>query len=372
MKRKKRIGIDARFWHSINTGLSQYTKKLIKDLAKKDKENEYIIFLRKHDLEEWDIIAKNFHPVVVDVVHYSFAEQIIFLWKLLISKLDLVLFLNLNYPVFYPKKFIVVVHDLAYLHFSPKRLKSRIFRWGYLLTIWMAARRATKIIARSETIKSEIMHRFKVDSGKIVAILFVPLGESFLQLDQKKVSLLKKELHLSYPIIFYIGGWREHKNIPALLEAFAKLRKKKFLAHLLLGSNPDNAVLQLVKNHPFKKDIIVTGFIPEKEKASFYKSADIFIFPSLYEGFGLPIIEAQYMNIPVAASNIDVLKEVGGEGAIYFDPVNPEDISVKIIQILQDPKLREKIIKKGKSNIIRMNWEKSADEFVNLIKEQIY
>src|SRR3990170_8425690 len=105
-----RIGIDARFWHSSNTGIGQYTKGLVKALAKIDRKNEYVIFLRKKDLEEWDIGASNFRPVVVDIMHYSFAEQIILPWIFLSHRLDLIHFANFNFPILYPGKFVVTIH----------------------------------------------------------------------------------------------------------------------------------------------------------------------------------------------------------------------------------------------------------------------
>src|SRR3990170_8805894 len=107
-----RIGIDARFWHSMHAGMSQYTKGLVKGLAKIDRSNDYLIFIRREDLAEWDVGAPNFHPHVLDIPHYSFAEQLLLPWILMGYRLDVMHFANFNHPLLYPRLFTVTVHDL--------------------------------------------------------------------------------------------------------------------------------------------------------------------------------------------------------------------------------------------------------------------
>lgn len=362
-----RIGIDGRFWHSRHVGLSQHTKGIIKALTKVDKENQYLVFLRRQDLEEWDIKADNFQVEIIDIAHFTLSEQVILPIKLLGYKLDLMYFPNFNHPIFYPGKFITTVHDLAYLRFPGQRLKAPIFKWGYFLTLWMGSKRAHKILADTHLGKDEFVQKLGAHPEKVEV---VPLGVDFTRLkkDKKKCLELKKKLQLQYPVILYLGGWRSHKNISTLLLAFGKIRRTKTNIHLLLGGLPNKEILQLINNNPFKKDIIISGFIPELELADYFGVADLFVFPSLYEGFGLPILEAQYLSVPTVASQSSTLPEVGGKGALYFDPHNPQEMAVVVLKVLNDKKLQQQLIKEGKNNLKNFSWDNYAQKLHNIFK----
>ena len=364
-----RIGIDGRFWHSSNAGLSQHTKGIVKALAKYDKENKYIVFLRKNGLEEWDLNVSNFQVEVVDIKHFSLSEQFIFPLKLLIHKLDLMYFPNFNHPIFYPGKFITTVHDLAYLQFPGNLLKGPVFKWGYFLVLWMGGKCAYKILADTQIGKDEFVKRLGAHPKKIEVI---PLGVDFSRFkqDRKQMLRLKQKLGIHCPVIFYVGGWRPHKNIPVLLSAFQKIRTKTE-ARLLLGGMPSSEILELIEQHPFKKDIIVSRFIPEVELANYFGLADVFVFPSLYEGFGLPILEAQYMDVPVAVSQASTLPEVGGEGALYFNPQDDQDMAAVILKILKDKKVQQKLIDRGRENLKRFSWDKSAQKLHNIFRNSL-
>lgn len=363
-----RIGIDGRFWHSSHAGLSQYTKGIIKALVRQDKENEYLVFLNNKDLEEWDIKAGNFRTIVINIGHFSWLEQLIFPFKLSLYKLDLVYFPNFNHPILYLGKIIITVHDLAYFYFPADRLKGKIFKWGYFLVMWLGARRALNIIVDTHLGKEELIKKLGAWENKVHV---VPLGvdELRFKVDQREVSKLKQKLKLNFPIVLYVGSWRKHKNLPALLSAFEKIRRQKIPLHMILGGKPNSKILEIIDVHPYKSDIRVLGFIPENHLGNFFGLADIFIYPSLYEGFGLPILEAQSLGIPVATSKVSTLPEVGGEGAFYFDPFDPQEMAEVILRILKDKKLRQALVKKGKENLKRFGWESSARQILNLLKE---
>ena len=363
-----RIGIDARFWHSSNTGIGQYTKGLVKALAKIDRKNEYVIFLRKKDLEEWDIGASNFRPVVVDIMHYSFAEQIILPWIFLSHRLDLIHFANFNFPILYPGKFVVTIHDLARYVFPGVRLQGQIFKWGYYLTMWMAVRRANKIIAVTKYTRDEVVKKLGGNLKKIAVILE---GIDVDRFPQRRgvESSLRERYGLRWPVLFYVGNWRSHKNIPTLLDAFRIMRDKGVQAHLVLGGKAEPEVMELIHKHTYKKDIVVAGFIANEELPDYYALADVFVYPSLYEGFGLQVLEAQYMGVPVAASNATTLPEVGSDAARYFNPLDANDLALVVSSILRSKKTQDTLRSRGLRNLKRFSWEKCAKETLKVFEE---
>lgn len=365
-----RIGIDARFWHSRNTGIGQYTKGLVKGLAKIDRTNEYIVFIRQHDLEEWDVGAPNFRPVVVNIPHYSLAEQLIFPWILLSHRLDLVHFANFNFPILYPKRFTVTIHDLAYFVFPGHRLKGRIFKWGYYLNMWVGVHRASKIIAVTTYTRDEIVKRLGGSPNKISVILEGVDFSRFPRVNRNREAL-RDQLGLKWPALFYVGNWRRHKNLATLLEVFRLLRGKNIQAQLVLGGKSEADILEAVKKHPFRKDIIVAGFVSNEKLPDYYAIADVFVYPSLYEGFGLQILEAQYLGVPVAASRATTLPEVGGDGALYFDPLDPGNIALVVSNILSNKSLQNSLREKGFANLNRFSWEESARRTLKVFEDVV-
>ncbi len=366
-----RIGIDARFWHSMHAGMSQYTKGLVKGLAKIDRQNDYFIILRKRDLDEWDVGAPNFHPVVYDIPHYSITEQFVLPWKLLTLKLDLVHFTNFNFPLIYPKRFTVTIHDFAYYFFPGRRLKGRIFKWGYHLVMWAAVRRAARIIAITRYVAKEIVKNFGVKEGKIAVVYEGVDPDRFANrsIGGGRIGAIKQKLGIRWPVLFYTANWRVHKNHATLLRGFELLRSQGIKAQLLLGGRPADDILLAINVHPYKKDIIIAGFIDDKELANYYALTDVYVYPSLYEGFGLPLIEAQYMGIPVAAARATTLPEVGADSVRYFSPLDANDLALVVSNILRSKSTQEKLRLKGFKNIKRFSWEKAGKETLKIFEE---
>jgi glycosyltransferase involved in cell wall biosynthesis len=368
-----RIGIDARFWHSKHAGISQYTKGLVKSLAAIDRQHDYYVIIRKEDLSEWDVGAPNFHPVVIDIPHYSLAEQLFLPWKLLSLHLDLVHFCNFNHPILYPGRFTVTIHDLAYYFFPGRRLRGFLFQWGYYLVMWLAVRRAARVVAVTDYVKKEIVRRFGLRPWRVVVIHegVDPARLKHRRIPASAVAALKRRLGIVSPVILYIANWRPHKNHRTLLEAFALVRQKKVKAQLVLGGTPSAELLDVIDRHPFKKDIVVAGFIPEGELPLYYALATVYVFPSLYEGFGLPLLEAQYLGVPVATSQATSLPEIGGESVRYFAPLDAGEMALVVSSILRDRSLQKELVQKGYANVRRFSWEETARATFNLFQRVI-
>jgi len=339
-----RIGIDARFFGPKDKGFGRYTENLIKELGKiSNSEMEFFIFLRKDSFNEYNPQNKNFHKILADYKWYGFKEQILFPIQIKKYKLDLMHFTHFNVPILYRKKFIVTIHDLTLRYFSTKKRSLKNFivysfkQLAYKIVFNYAIKNSQKIIAISEYTKQDILKYYHVSSDKIQVIYEGVTGETGSQPQNPK------------PYILYIGNNYPHKNLERLKLAYAKLKEQGLDYELLL----------------------ITKFVNEQELDNLYKNASLFVFPSLYEGFGLPPLEAMKRGIPVVSSNTTCLPEILGDAAFYFNPLNIDDMAEKIKKALIDRELREELIKQGFEQIKKYDWQKMARETLEIYKESI-
>jgi glycosyltransferase involved in cell wall biosynthesis len=372
-----KIGIDARFFGSLGKGLGRYTQKLIENLEKISARggpasgggHQYFVFLRKENFNDYQPKNKNFQKVLSDYPWYSFSEQVNMPRILNKYKLDLVHFPHFNVPLLYRKKFIITIHDLILLHFST--LKSTtlnpIFYWlkflAYKAVIRSAVKRSKKIIAVSNFTKSDILNHYSIPQEKIVVT-----HEATDDIQENSAfsseGILKK-YGIMKPYIMYVGNAYPHKNLEALVLAYRNIKNKKL--QLVLVGKEDYFYSRLKELTEKEKisNVLFAGFVPDEELDVIYKNSLFYIFPSLYEGFGLPPLEAMIRGIPVAASNIPCLKEILGENAFYFDASKKENISRAIDEYSENQKLREELSGKGILWTKKYSWEKMAKETLN-------
>ncbi len=371
-----RIGIDARMYRSEVAGIGRYSQNLIRNLLELDRENEYVFFMTPKDKEEFDklkIENLKFKIIIADIPHYSLAEQTR-LSKIIASEnLNLMHFLNFNYPVNYKGKFIATVHDLT-LYFYPDTAKKSSFlkRAAFLYVLKSVCKQAQKIIAVSENTKKDLIKVFKTNKNKIEVIYSAADEKDFAAPSKEIIENLKRKYHfLNLPIILYVGQWRPHKNIVGLIEAFSILKKDIPARLVIIGKiDPKHKnILQTIDKLNLKDDIVMPGFVDDSELAAWYNLATVFCFPSFYEGFGLPGLEAMQAGTAVAAANTSSLPEIYKNAAIYFDPCNPYDIADKIKTVIADSKLRADLIRKGKTIANNYSWRKTAEETLKIYKK---
>jgi glycosyltransferase involved in cell wall biosynthesis len=174
-------------------------------------------------------------------------------------------------------------------------------------------------------------------------------------------SAIKKCYTIHEPYIVAFGGFSLHKNITRLIEAYAAIKNDFPHQLVLIGRIPANVNLEVeIKKWNINGRLVTTGYISDEDTISLLSHADLFVLPSLYEGFGLPVLEAQQAGVAVACSNAASLPEVGGEGAVYFNPKSVDDIMLAIKRCLADSTLRDQLIVQGKKNVARFNWKKTA------------
>ena len=384
-----KIGIDARFVGPEGTGLGKYTEKLIENLVKIDKINQYSIFLHKSNWNYLNLKSRNFSKIFTNVPWYSLEEQTN-LPKIFNSQnLDLLHVPHFNVPLFYRKKIIVTIHDLIHHEFSQESSTTKpplIFRgkrFAYKYVIKSAIARSSKIIAPSKYTKSQIIKTFKINSSRIKVIYEAAEEEYFkkAKISKQKLNELLETYNIYSPFLLYVGNAYPHKNLNNLLDAFKLLvHSSQLSVHSSKSVNreqtTDNLGLVIVCPrdifwHRLNKEIVTNnlsnrvktlGYIQPEELVNFFKTAKAYIFPTLSEGFGIPGLNAMAAGLPVAASNIPTLKEVYGKNVLFFNPKNPVDISKKISQIVINKKLRADLIKKGYSQAKKYSWIKMAED----------
>jgi glycosyltransferase involved in cell wall biosynthesis len=365
-----RILIDARFL-GTGTGIACYTENLIKNLAKIDKKNHYLILLEKKYFNQFEFPASNFKKIKITAPYYSLTEQIklpILLWRL---KPDFVHFTSFNHPLIYRRKCIFTIHDLILTLFPPKVnfFKHLVYR----VIIRSVVKKAKKIIVPSQNTKQDIQRFLKVKGNKIV-VIFEGVNPPINKVVADK-NYLKNKHKISKIYLLYMGRFAFHKNISGLIDAFNILKNKyKNGYQLVLVGNKDKdyfSLKQRVKKLRLENDIIFTGTIKNKEMPGIYRNAEVFILPSFYEGFGLPVLEAMSHGTPVVCSRTSSLPEVAGDAAYYFNPKDPKDMAKKINDVLVNKGLRENLIKEGLKQYKKFSWLKTARKTLLLYKSLV-
>lgn len=362
-----RIGIDARFYGSVGKGLGRYTEKLIKNLEEIDKENQYFILLRKENFHEYIPKNKNFQKILADYQWYSFSEQIRMPFLLYKLKLDLVHFPHFNIPLLYRKKFIITIHDLILLHFPTLRgtTLNPILYWlkflAYKFTILAGVHFSKKILTVSNFTKNDILNHYGIDKEKIV-VTYEACENHCNSEDEKDEEILQK-YGIIKPYLLYVGNAYPHKNLERLINAFDIFKKRKRSGINLVLVGKHDYFYNGLKNFIEKKEIknvILPGYVKDQHLSCVYRNALLYVFPSLYEGFGLPPLEAMSKGLPVVSSDHECMKEILGSGAYFVDCTKEKEMSNAFSMMIDDVELRSKFIEKGFERVKLFSWKEMA------------
>ena len=379
---KMRIGIDCRMFSSGFTGIGRYTFELVKNLEKLSIEDpahqhQYVLFFNEDEFENFKPTAPNFEKVLVDAPHYSLKEQTSLLKAINAQNLDLMHFTHFNAPIRYKKPFIVTIHDLTHTLFPGRKMTSLPYRMAYKAVITSAIKKSQRIIAVSENTKQDIVRIHNAPSAKI-QVVYEGANPEYTQFSPEKrqqaAATLAQKYDIASPFILYTGVHRYHKNLPRLIQAFALLAQGPDAKHpdlkLVMTGRPNSLypeAEQEVAKLNLEDKVLRPGLVPEQDLIALYNLANVYVFPSLYEGFGLPILEAMQCGTPVVASNVSSIPEVAGaDNAIFFDPENPQDMADKIDQVLEDPQLSATLREKGLQRVKAFSWNKMAHEILDL------
>lgn len=371
-----RIGIDARMYSARFTGIGRYNYELIHHLVSIDQENTYVIFLNEPEYSSFELFAPNLEKVQVDARHYSLREQTVFLKKLLAAKLDLVHFTHFNSPLLYPGKQVVTIHDLTLSYFPGKKMTAAHYRAAYNLSIWAVTKKALRVIAISQNTKKDIIELLQVPEEKI-RVIYEGAAETFV--DDKRpepIARVREAYHLPRPFILYAGVWRSHKNVTGLIEAFALMRSTHgYEGDLVITGRADplyTEVPETIVRLGLEDHVHCVGLVPEEDLGVLFNAAEVYVFPSFYEGFGLPALEAFAAGVPLAASNTSCLPEICGEGnAVFFDPHNPAHMAEVIMRAVTDMPLRTQLIARGKQRLQDFSWRRMAEETLAVYRDAL-
>jgi len=354
-----KIGIDCRMYSTHFTGIGRYVFELTRNLFKIDKKNEYYLFFNKSEYSKFNPPNNRVHKILVDAPHYSLKEQTKFLRILNSHKLDLMHFTHFNAPLLYNRPSIVTIHDLTLSFFPGKKMTSLPHRLGYHLTIKNSVKKAAKVIAVSNNTKNDLNRLLGTPEQKI-EVIYEGVDQNFKQ--SKSKSPYNK------PYLLYTGVWRSHKNLPNLIRAFHILKTEyNYPGYLVMSGRHDPVYAKEILGETISlkldNDVMFTGMVSEEKLIQLYCNAQVYVFPSLYEGFGLSPLEAMQCGTPVAASDSSCIPEVCGQNnVLFFNPKDPRDMAEKIFQITSEKTLREKLIANSLKHVKTFSWEKMADQ----------
>jgi len=356
-----RIAIDARKLHDF--GIGTYVKNLIRELARLPGDDEYAILCAPADTDFVGTLGPRFTPFVERAGNYSVREQLSVPWTLRRTRADL--FHAPHYVVspLVRRPFVVTIHDCIHLRF-PEYLPNRGAHAYARAMMRSSARRARRVLTVSEASRDDIVRYLGVSADK-VDVIPNAIDEKLSTLATgDDITRVRERYQLTGPFVLYSGNIKPHKNLDRLIEAFSLLRSEHGadVTLVILGDEASKypKLRRLVHRHQLHKHVRFLGFVPDQTLAALYRLAAVFVFPSLYEGFGLPPLEAMALGTPVIVSNVSSLPEVVGDAALLIDPRQPAEIAAALNRVLTDTNLRDDLIRRGLARVQDFSWTRSA------------
>lgn len=357
-----RIAIDVR---KINDfGIGTYLRNLIRHLPGLDSDNEYYLLGYRRDEELLRSLSTGFELAFVKARNYSLSEHVTIPVKLKRIRADLYHAPHYVLPYMTPCRSVVTVHDVIHLLF-PQYLPSRFAIHYARHMIGRALERAELVMTVSNASKRDLLGFFDVEESKIRVI---PNGidpTMTRELDPVELDRVRQRFQLQGRNALFVGNIKPHKNVERLISAFAKLREESQFADLTLIVVGDEiskypSLRRAVERHKVRANVRFFGFVPEQTLVALYRTANVFVFPSLYEGFGLPPLEAMANGTPVVTSKISSLPEVVGDAALTVDPYNVDEIAGAMKSILSDESLRKRLTHNGRVRAEQFSWEEAV------------
>lgn len=371
-----KIWIDCRMFSTSFTGIWRHVYELVRYLEEHDKDNDYVLFMNNPEYAAYTPGNPRFQKVLVGARHYSYAEQVKFLYLLYREKLDLIHFTSFNSPILYFRPSIVTIHDLTISFYPGRKMTGFHHRLGYNLTIKTAVRRAKKVIAVSANTKKDIIEALGVRDDAIEVIYNGINAKDYQSASETDAKKVREKYDLKNPYFLYIGVWRDHKNMPRMLKAYAEALKGWLDVDMVIAGREDpvyREVRDTIVAENLQKRVRILGFVEEQDLIALYRDARAYILPSLYEGFGLQILESMAAGVPVISSNVSSMPEVAGkEWALFFKPISIESIKKAMLDIDRDEALRQKLIEFGKKRVLDFSWEKMGKETLAIYKNILW
>jgi glycosyltransferase involved in cell wall biosynthesis len=363
-----KIGFDGRFIRQGQTGNGVFCQQLLEGLARLDDTNEYIVYLLENNSF---INKKNFCLKKMTMLHANSQMRFLFTFPLELFRNPVDIFHAIyTAPLKTNTRIILTMVEISWFINPDDFPASRLFLTQVRMSSRYSINRADRIIAPTQIGRDQIVEYFKLPGEKVEVIPF-GIHEGFLVLcEPDEIKDIKRRFRIEGPYILSVGDLHPRKNLIRLIEAFTWLKETKKIPHklVLVGKALYQAgkIYQKASSSMVRNSIIFTGYVTFGELRALYQGAALFAFPSLDEGFGLPVHEAMASRLPIIVSGRGALPEVAGDAAIVVDPLDIEDIGSGIYRVIESPSVREDLIKKGLDQIKKFSWEESCRKTLRL------
>ncbi len=368
-----RIAINALACRGSLTGTGRYIRNLVSWLAKVDAKNQYILYVARDDMSRFSGLGDNFQLVPTVAV-----RPVRILWEQTELPRDLK---RRGVDVFHGPAFIVplsrtcrqvvTIHDMTFFLLPQCHLFTKKHYFQRLIP--QCVKRANQVIAVSESTKKDILKILGSEYSKKIKVIYHGKEERFCPDTAGAASYdLRTKYGFSGRIILFVGLIEPRKNLERLIRAYAKLRSFHQTSCLVIAGSQGwghDAVLRAASESGVRDRIFFPGYIPERELPSLYNLADVFVYPSLYEGFGLPVLEAMACGAPIVASGVSSMPEISGDAALLIDPLDVDSIAQGIERVLMDRERRERMKEEGPKRSQAFTWERTARETLATYEE---
>jgi glycosyltransferase involved in cell wall biosynthesis len=378
-----KIGIDIRsLIEGKQSGVEEYLLNLLDNLFKIDRQNEYRLFCNAYKAKSLDISRFSQFPNV-KIYKFNWPNKILNLsFRIfnfpkidkMLGGMDLffapnILFFGLSKEC----KLILTIHDLSFEYYKNFLTPWRR-AWHYFLNPKKLALRANKIICPSYSTKNDLVKTYKIPEEKI-EVIYSGINENFNKPQTASYKLKTKKYNLPEKYILFLGTFEPRKNILGIISAYSELKKKYKLSYKLVlaggGGWKNSRISRKIAKEGLKEEIVLPGNIDANDKSAVLKLASLFIYPSFYEGFGFPPLEAMANGVPTVVSFCSSLPEVVGNGALFVNPYNVQELTEGMFLVLTDEKLRKNLVNNGYKQVKKFRWEETARRTLKVFEEII-
>ncbi len=371
---RPRVGIDAR--KLTDFGIGSYVRNLIESIARRPEAQAYAfrVYVRGEDRAALPPLPANFTVVEEESPGYSISELTRFAWRLWRDRLDLFHATHYVIPPLARARAVVTIHDIIHVLY-PQFLPNRAALLYARVMIRRALKRADRILTVSYNSKRDLVDYFGIAPARIEVVYNGVAPQFHADVPRSERDRVVAKYGLPRPYLLFLGGEKPHKNVRNVIRAFAEARRERALPHALVLAGPmprnSNRVEALILALDLESRVRRPGIVPEADLPGLFAGADAFLYPTLYEGFGLPVIEAMACGVPVLTSSTSALQEVAGGYAYLVDPMDVDAIAKGIVALATDPRRRAEFADLGKRRARDFSWDRAAEQTLKIYAEAL-
>ncbi len=364
------IGIDAsRAAVDQRTGTENYSVQVIRGLVQVGRDHRFRLYLRPWPSPPHGLLPEGPHVHWRRVGPHRLWTHVGLSREMLRNPPD-VLFVPAHVvPIYHPRATVVTVHDIGYRYYPQHHtLLSRL----YLdLSTRLSCRAARRVIADSQSTARDLMHEYRVAPHKIT-VVYPGVNPAMARADGMAQEVVRRRYGLARPFLLYLGTIQPRKNLSRLIEAFARLPRDVGNVDLALVGGTGwlvGEVFRRVGELGLEDRVHFLGYVPDGDLPALLSAAECFVMPSLYEGFGLPVLEAMACGTPVVCSDASSLPEAAGDAALYFSPHDTDGMAEAMARMLTDTGLRQTLVERGYAHVRRFSWERTSSQVLDVLVE---